>query len=83
MEPFTNKTFLDNMMLFYRDYYSTILAGNKTTLPLFVNGMVSGVVDKFMARIEQDKNNTPDSEILKFVFYSDHDDAVIVMAAAF
>ena len=47
MAPFTNQTFLDEMMLFYRDFYNETLAGNETTRRLFINGMVTGAVEKF------------------------------------
>jgi hypothetical protein len=39
------------MMLYFLDYYNETLANNETTRRLFVNGMVSGAVDKFMTRI--------------------------------
>ena len=43
--PFSNqKPFLDEMMVFYRDWYNETLAGNETTRRLFVNGMVSQAV---------------------------------------
>ena len=35
------KPFIDEMMVFYRDWYNETLAGNETTRRLFVNGMVS------------------------------------------
>ncbi len=40
--PFENqKPFIDNMMVFFKDWYNETLAGNETTRRLFVNGMVS------------------------------------------
>ena len=54
MAPFTNQTFIDEMMLFQRDFYNETLAGNETTRRLFINGIVSGVVEKFKKRINQD-----------------------------
>ncbi len=71
------------MMQFQRDYYNETLAGNETTRRLFINGIVSGAVEKFKTRIDQDQNKAPDSDILKFFFYSDHDDSTITMATAF
>jgi len=47
MAPFTNQTFIDEMMLFYRDFYNETLAGNETTRRLFINGIVTGAVEKF------------------------------------
>jgi hypothetical protein len=54
MEQFDNITFLDNMQLFNRDFYNETLAGNETTRRLFINGMVSGAVDRFETRMQQD-----------------------------
>ena len=83
MEQFDNKTFLDNMMLFNKDFYNETLAGNETTRRLFVNGMVSGAVDRFETRIQQDLNGTNEKDVLKFYFYSDHDDSTVEMSTAF
>jgi hypothetical protein len=58
MEQFDNITFLDNMMMFLGDFYKETLAGNETTRRLFVNGMVSGAVDRFETRMKQDLNGT-------------------------
>jgi hypothetical protein len=83
MDQFSNKTFLDDMMLFYRDFYKETLAGNETTRRLFINGMVSGAVNRFETRMQQDKGNVDESKVLKFYFYSDHDDSTIEMSTAF
>ena len=50
--PFTNQTdFINEMMVFYKDWYNETLAGNETTRRLFVNGMVSQAVEMFQTRI--------------------------------
>ena len=49
MEPF-DKPFLDNVMLFYLDYYNLTLATNVTTRKLFITGMTSEVVKRFNTR---------------------------------
>jgi len=37
----------------------------------------------FETRIKQDQNKVSEKDILKFFFYSDHDDSTITMATAF
>jgi hypothetical protein len=46
--------------------------------------MVSGVVEKFSKRITQELDPKIDKKnVLKFFFYSDHDDSTIHMSTAF
>ena len=45
--------------------------------------MVSGAVERFETRMKQDSNGTNEADVLKFYFYSDHDDSTIEMSTAF
>lgn len=72
------------MMVFFGDWYRETFAGNETTRRIFVNGMVTQAVEMFENRIKQDADPTlSDFNILKFFFYSDHDDSTIAMSTAF
>lgn len=82
MAPFTTD-FLNRMMLVYADYFNQTLAGNETTNKLFVTGVLSEVVTRFQTRVAIDKaNTTSDEDILKFYFYSDHDDSITTLSTA-
>ena len=84
MGPF-NKTFIDEMMLLQLDYYNQTLGMNETTRKLYVTGVISHVVNTFRTRILQDSMKPPvnDKNILKFFFWSDHDDSIIELTNAF
>jgi len=76
--------FLDRMMLLQQDYFNQTIAVNETTRKLFVTGSTSAVVKNFKKRIEQDKDSTVnEKDVLKFFFYSDHDDSIETLATAF
>ena len=50
---------------------------------LFVTGILSGVVEKFNTRINQDKADPDAQNILKLFLYSDHDDSIVALSTAF
>ena len=63
-------------MKFYISYYSYILAGNTTTRRLFVTGILNEVIQTFEKRITK-------SSSVSLYLYSDHDDSIVELAAAF
>lgn len=83
MGPF-DKPLIDKMMLLGRDYFNQTLTMNETTRRLYVTGVVSKAVNFFNQRIQQDRNpSTIENQILKFYYWSDHDDSIMEIANAF
>lgn len=83
MGQFT-KEFLDRMMLLNADYFNETLAMNDTTRALYVTGVVSKVVETFTTRISQDKDDSVnEKDVLKFYYWSDHDDSITMLGTAF
>ena len=84
MGNFSSTDFLDKMMLLNADYFNLTLAQNETTRRLFVTGSVSEVVKRFQTRVNQDLDATVnEKDVLKFYFYSDHDDSITELSTAF
>lgn len=78
------KDFLDRMMLFNQDWFNQTLAVNETTRRLFVTGSTSQVVRSFHTRIQQDNDpNVNEKDVMKYFFYSDHDDSIEALSTAF
>lgn len=76
--------FLDRMMLLQQDWFNQTIAMNETTRKLFVTGSTSAVVKNFKKRIEQDKDPAVnEKDVLKYFFYSDHDDSIETLSTAF
>ena len=73
---------MGEMMKLYLDYYNQIFVMNDTTRKLFVTGVLESSVERFRDRISQDKKSQS-TNILKFFFYSDHDDAIVSIAKVF
>jgi len=76
--------YLNRMMLFYQDAFNETYAANETTRRLYVTGSTSAVVRSFKTRIEQDNNaSVSEKDVLKYFFYSDHDDSIEALCTAF
>lgn len=83
MGPF-KEPLIDKMMLLGRDAFNYTLTMNETARRLYVTGVVSKAVNFFNTRIEQDRDaSTIENKILKFYYWSDHDDSIMELATAF
>jgi hypothetical protein len=80
MNQFTPE-FLNRMMLLNADYFNQTLASNETTRKLYVTGTLRKMQELFAQRLKEDQANI-ESDVLKFFFWSDHDDSIIMLANA-
>jgi len=75
MGNFTLDFMRDKMLHLDNDYYNATVAGDPTSLKLWMTGCLTEVLKRFEGRVK----GSP----IKYAFYSDHDDAIMDISTAF
>lgn len=69
------------MMHLNADYFNQTRASNETTRMLYVTGTLKKMQELFAQRLKQDQANI-ENDVLKFYYWSDHDDSIIMLCNA-